>query len=300
MPENAESHLLYPFLICKYGGIATVLFFVIHSVVTIDIRFSRFLHLCKPMQCKKMNTRKNAKMAVTGMCVFLLAASLPGICEFYAQWIETENGTIKVVEKRRLYAESPTYDLGYNVIFFTLIYDVIPMFFIIIPFNIAVLKALRRMGTRENSTRLGRTDTGKIGRRNRNKNSTVLILSMVLVFILLRLPGSFGSMIEPLRMIQSDFMAGFNRYKLVDVTNFLLDLNSAVNFVIYISVGKSFRETLKIMCIQCTAEKCGRVEIRNITANQENSVNVTISSVSTEIQTTPLAEEADIPQHPVC
>jgi hypothetical protein len=206
------------------------------------------------MKAQKMNTLRNAKIAVASMGLLATLALVPEMVKSYTIWEwDHDIGGFNVTSFTREYASTELYSAWYNTVFVAAIYDVIPMFFIIIPFNAAVIRSIRQMKKRQDSLESSRASS----RRRGPGSSTVLVITMVVVFIALRLPGCFAFMMTSVRKIYPHFLRFVNVDNFREVTNFLIDLNSAINFLIYVSVGRSFRERLRGMCVQCRGKSLG-------------------------------------------
>jgi neuropeptide Y receptor type 1 len=217
------------------------------------------------MQAQKMNTLWNAKIGVAAMTTLAVAIVIPGYGEWYLYQDPCKEPPAFVVEGRP-YAQDRGYLVGFRVIFLTLAYEVIPMFFIILPFNAAVLRSLRKMQLNRKSMRSYRKEDAGNRKRKSQDGSSAIIVAMVMMFILFRLPGCCLTIAERIK----PYTGGMYEYKITwasKFTNTLIVLNSAVNFVIYFIVGKSFRKTFRAMC-------CGPSDSEDMTSTRISQIEM--------------------------
>ncbi|XP_064653034.1 uncharacterized protein LOC135503403 [Lineus longissimus] len=124
--------------VCIYVfELATVYMIV---VITID----RFIHIRFPMKAQRMNTLRNAKIGVAAITILTIGMSIPEFGEYYMYQDPCREAPYFTVGERA-YGQDHGYIIGFKVVTVTLVYDVIPMFFIILPLNVVVLTSLRKI-----------------------------------------------------------------------------------------------------------------------------------------------------------
>ncbi|XP_064648197.1 FMRFamide receptor-like [Lineus longissimus] len=210
--------------------------------VVVAVSIDRYIHICMPLKAKSMDTRKYAKIAVIGTFFFSLISIMPKICRRYAEWVWNEKEEVyEAWIMTRQYGKTSTYFVWFYV-YVMLVIHLIPLFGILIPVNVAVLRGWRRMRQEQGTIKSTKNKEAR-------KNGTKLTIAMANIFILLRLPACITMLLT-----QLEGMGFITTYEIDDFsrwTNFLSKLNSTVNFFIYVSVGKSFRNTFMDMCRHC-------------------------------------------------
>jgi hypothetical protein len=196
-----------------------------------------------------MNTLKYSKISFWVLSISTVIVTLPHFCEHYFQ-ADSDRGRLILQAEIRSYVSTDAYNIGYRIIFKTLVFDVVPIFLIIIPFNGAVLKTLKNR--QENP----------LSSKQKAAGSTLIIVSMITVFIILKLPGAIGQILFAVHELRSKTTKFGDWFGILQqVANPLILLNSAINFLIYFSMGREFRKDFFELC--CCVKKGGHRPSQN-------------------------------------
>ena len=231
-PDAAESMMGHMYPISHYVQNQSV---CVTSWLTVSVAVERYISVCHPTRAKEMCTVHRAKIVSIFVFIGMSFVALPALFRYktITKINPSNNKTVYDVNVTELW-QNPK-----NAFIFSwsinLIRTVIPLLVLII-FNSCIIRALRRQRVK------GKT----ISARNR---ITLMLITVVILFLICVTPDA----------IMSTFL-GFGYYdetNLVkgtrEITDTLLVLNSAINFVVYCAWSLIFRQTfMEMFCRSLT------------------------------------------------
>ena len=195
--------------------------------VTVLITVNRYIHVCLPLRAAQWCTITKMKVQLAVVFLFAILYNIPKFAEFRVQKVASENGTSFTMSANttRLFFDY-TYQVMYNSVLYA-IFTLLPTCIMAL-LNIRLIKALKHMRTLH----------------SQNDNSmTFVLMIIVIVLIVCQLPALVTRMLW-IAASEGAYRCGGYMFYIVPVTNMLVVLNSAVNFVIYIMFNKRFRNVL--------------------------------------------------------
>lgn len=206
----------------------------ISAWLTVSVAVERYIYVCKPMMVKSYCTIQRARIITVTVYVLMSVLAIPNALRYQAYEIYN-NGTDEIISdlnvsklwKNVVFAQVYTW-------FQNLIRSVIPLL-ILIGLNACIMYGLRRC-------RLSRTKNMKRYR------ITIMLVFVVLVFMVCITPDAVMSTFFKSGYIEEDYLTRGIR----EITDFLLLINSAVNFILYCIFNTIFwKNFLHIFCGVC-------------------------------------------------
>ena len=234
--------------------------------VTVLITVNRYIHVCVPLRASQWCTISKVKMQMAAVVLFAVLYNIPAFAEFRIEHVmlnNTNNSTTYIelvmlnnTNNSTTYIElvmlnntnnSTTYIVGavHTRLWFAygyyLIYHVVlcGIFIIIVPtsilalLNICLVKAIKARRHMTMQTQYSHNES----------SMTVVLLVIVFVSIICQLPA-FITLVVSIVTPEDVFSCGGGLFYFMPVTNMLIVLNSAINFIIYIVCNKRFRAVM--------------------------------------------------------
>ena len=204
--------------------------------VTVLIAASRYISVCIPLRASQWCNISKVKIQLAIVIMLAVLYNIPTFMQFRIAHASSNNGTTHtahlVPTKLWLARE---YQLVYSTILCAICISVLPSC-IIAFLNIRLIKALK---TRR------RTQTQRRHQlRSPNKHSMTLILIIIcIVSIVCQMPSLVTRVLWLLTTYTASTCGGYLLYQ-GHISNMLIVLNSAVNFIIYVICNKCFRDVL--------------------------------------------------------
>ncbi|KAI8778121.1 nociceptin receptor [Biomphalaria glabrata] len=193
--------------------------------LTVAVAVDRYISVCYPSRSKTLCTIPKARTVVTSIFVIISLLSIPSVFRYRLE-------TIVDVHNNITCQDVMVTELGRNKQFMipytwvqNLLRGIVPVF-ILVFINAKIINVLRRE----------RVKGKKLSSRNR---ITLMLIAMVLIFILCLTPDAIMSTFFGKGYVEEDYMTKGIR----EITDCLVLLNSAVNFILYCSLSAIFRNT---------------------------------------------------------
>ncbi|KAK0067635.1 nociceptin receptor, partial [Biomphalaria pfeifferi] len=193
--------------------------------LTVAVAVDRYISVCYPSRSKTLCTIPKARTVVTSIFVIISLLSIPSVFRYRLE-------TIVDVSNNITCQDVMVTELGRNKQFMipytwvqNLLRGIVPVF-ILVFINAKIINVLRRE----------RVKGKKLSSRNR---ITLMLIAMVLIFILCLTPDAIMSTFFGKGYVEEDYMTKGIR----EITDCLVLLNSAVNFILYCSLSAIFRNT---------------------------------------------------------
>ncbi|GFS15574.1 FMRFamide receptor-like [Elysia marginata] len=213
--------------------------------LTVSVAVERYISVCHPSRAKQLCTIRRARSVCT--CVFLLMSVLavPSALRYEMRTVHDQvlNKTCVSIVQTAL-GRNAAFMVPYSWVQNSL-RGIIPVF-ILIYLNVRIINELRKE----------RVKGKKLNSRNR---ITLMLIVVVFMFLGCITPDAIMSTFFGKGYVEEDFLVKGIR----EITDSLLAVNSAVSFLLYISMSVLFRKTfLKIFCNLSTKKhsKCPKVE----------------------------------------
>ena len=213
--------------------------------LTLGFTVDRYIMICHPFQGVKFCSRKRAVLVVLGLHILGVMFTLP-------QFFEKKT-VVKYIEGHKIIAvdyttfgKSQGYLSGVHLWAYLIFIFVLPCVTLAV-LNFLLILAVKKSRSTERRMSLGVTTA------HRN-DTTVMLVAVVLVFMVCQLPALVSHTIwatDP-----ETFLQGGEKYMhlhiMLEVSNFLVVLNSAVNILLYYGFSQKFRkEFAATFCRPC-------------------------------------------------
>ncbi|CAG5115323.1 unnamed protein product [Candidula unifasciata] len=193
--------------------------------LTVSVAMDRYISVCYPSVSKTLCTIPKARTVVTSVFVIMILLSIPSGFRYRLQTIHDTINNITCMEL-------VVTELGRNKEFMipytwvqNFLRGIIPVF-ILVFLNARIINVLRKE----------RVKGKKFSARNR---ITIMLITMVVVFIVCITPDAIMSTFFGKGYVEEDSLVKGIR----EITDSLVALNSAINFLLYCTLSVAFRNT---------------------------------------------------------
>ena len=209
---------------------------------TVLLTFDRYSVVCKPLEAHKLCTRFRTCKYLSIIVVSLLVYSIPRFFEYY---LETDEHQY-VHYKRSALTKNQIYTMTYRIISFLIVMYLIPIS-VLSYCNVRLILTLRK-------AQQSRSEMVLLPQRF---DITSLVVMVVSVFIACNVPAFVSHIIWALEETFPNLriLQPYRRY-ISHISNLMVTVNSAVNFLIYCLCSASFRETLRGTLRKCFTCRC--------------------------------------------
>lgn len=268
----------------SYGWICYLLFhanfsITMHSIsiwLTIMLAFFRFLYIFFPHRGSIYCSIKHAKIVILTVYITAVIVSIPNyISNYYKTDVKTTHGqnvTIYDTRHRKDGGFKVVFDLNYWLQ--AMLVKLIPCLLLTV-LTIMLISALRRAHKRHmHLMSHGKNDD--VEKHTEHLRTTGMLLAVVILFLITELPQG----ILTLLMIFYYELANELYNPLGDILDIMALLNNAINFVLYCSMSKQFRDTFVDTFCHCFRERNPRwtklnlILVRNGKAKEQENGTV--------------------------
>ena len=213
------------------------------------VAIERYLAVCHPFKVKQWWSRKNTVIAI--ICVVLLAMALNLSFPWEVKIIYKYDPCTKKIWPVRgtdsEMAKSKEFRLSYRLV-------ILPLFKLLLPLVVLLILNIRIIVTLKRAKRFrsAMTQTG-ISKDDKQNNITIMVVAIVGVLIICQTPISIrNGIISALFVVYPALRRNKQFYQFyLDAywpCFWLVSVNSAVNFFIYVAANPEFRKTLCQLC----------------------------------------------------
>ncbi len=289
---------LYSNISCKFHIFFTYYFINLSPTLLVAVSVQRYLAIAKHHYSKKHCTVKNAYIIISLICLISFFIQLHWGIFYELQLIPIKQSSTslnRTILYRRICNISSHYPnylwfrskmLGYIQWFF---FTLCP-FIIMLILNSLILKVIA--SARRIQQRMNQKNQRK---RAKQRNMTIMLLSVSCVFILLTAPAStfmaFGHLFRNLH--------GQNSQSLWTMFSLIYYTNTAANFILYFLTANVFRQELRVMilslpgCSKIVPEQFRLLETNTITGRGGGGKLTTAGK--TQMTTIPMATSGALP-----
>lgn len=234
------NDLVYPYVVSYIYPLALV---AQTATIWLTVAFTteRYIAVCHPLRASGFGAIFVAKKVIIAVSMFAFLYNLPRWFEFRPL---TEFGDDNVTLSVKLTRTQFGLDTTYLLVYYSYLY--LPFMCFLPVLILCTLNAFLILAVRRASVDRQRMNV-KMSSEN---NVTVMLVAVVMVFIVCQVPALVYNFAYAL---DSDATTRMFEYRMLShARNFLVNLNSAVNFLLYCAFGRTFRRIfLETFCHGC-------------------------------------------------
>ena len=239
-----------------FGGIFPLLFPYLPPIlrmistsvawITMLLTIERFIAVRNPLKAKTICSKGKMTIALCIIVCFAIGFHVPMFFEFtLKEAYDPANCKMFLYYYPTPLLENKEYYIGYRVITEAIVRMFVPVISLIF-FNYQLVKGLKEAFRRRQATVAN--DQGSVDRVS--SNVTTMVVGVVTVFIICQLPYMVFVIIDIFNVVipQDNLMSYETREYSIMAINGLIIINSSVNFLLYVMLGKRFRQLFAAMC----------------------------------------------------
>ena len=212
--------------------------------LTVSFTVERYIAVCHPLKAASMCTISRAKIVIGGVSIGSTLYNIPRWFDYRPSWV-TDPGTnaSHVAVKTTSFSVNPIYVQVYFSWLYVPIMCIIPLVVLSV-LNTFLILAVRRSQRQRKDMNV---------KQSRENNVTIMLVSVVIVFIICQVPALVYNLAYAID--RQYVMTKFGYQVLSSLRNFLVNLNSAINFLLYCALGQKFRRIfLHTFCRRCVRQ----------------------------------------------
>lgn len=236
------------------GSIAVM----ITNYTLVALSVHRFLVICYPMKKGLWQSKMNINFVLLGIAIFSVVFNFS---RFFEEEIDYSRKIFITCFNKSVYLTKPTgiQNKYYNWIYMFFLratFRLIIPFLLILYSNYKLLKTAKSLGKVAHQSTIEQNGPIADYKRKREYSLTVMMTALCASFLLFQIPNAAASVLQ----IPSFLLPNRNYSRIYaflgPIGNFLLTVNSAVNFIIYYASHSQFRYSAKeTLCKRITRRK---------------------------------------------
>ena len=223
---------VYPIaLIAQTGTVYTILAFTVE----------RYIAVCRPLHAANTCTMARTKRVILIIFISSITYNIPRFFEYQTKqiWSDDYNRTIATIEFTEI-GKNKVFQEVYFIYTYLIVMFLLP-FSLLTVLNILLIRAVNHA----KATRHAITSSS-----SKETNLTVMLIVVINVFLACQLPALVDNMMVTIFGLEK-LNCSVDWVRFTTISNLLVVVNSAVNFILYCTVGKRFRKVfIKIFCFK--------------------------------------------------
>ena len=223
---------VYPIaLIAQTGTVYTILAFTVE----------RYIAVCRPLHAANTCTMARTKRVILIIFISSITYNIPRFFEYQTTqvWSEHYNRTIATIDFTEI-GKNKVFQEVYFIYTYLVVMFLLP-FSLLTVLNILLIRAVNRAKAKRHSI---------TSSNSKETNLTVMLIVVINVFLACQLPALVDNMMVAIFGLEK-LNCSVDWVRFTTISNLLVVVNSAVNFILYCTVGKRFRKVfIKIFCFK--------------------------------------------------
>ena len=209
-------------------------FRMINAWLTTFLTFDRWIAVCRPLHAQRLVTKKMALIHMTIVILGAIVISIPRFFENVIQ-VDLQRGRYRVLPTSL--SENTYYTIIYKIFIFLTAMYIIPMSTMSV-LNVKLVKALK---TADKDRKVLQPSSETI---HQNRIVTAMVIVVVAVFLVCNILPFLSHILYSIELAFPDLEESVidPRRKLSNISDLMLSINSAINFIIYCACSKKFRK----------------------------------------------------------
>ncbi|CAH1775635.1 unnamed protein product [Owenia fusiformis] len=239
-PEMSQTGFVH---IYPYSHFVFNCAMLITSWITVSVAVERYISVCHPHRAKSMCTIPRARLVSSCVALGMSIIALPSAFKYHTVVSKpldnTSEGVVNMTIELTSFGKD-VYAMNIYTWIQTLLRSIIPLF-VLVFINASIIRSLGR------SKIQGAASAARY-------RITVMLVAIIVVFLICITPDAIMSTFLGLGYYEANYLVRGIR----EFTDLLLAINSAVNFLLYCTFSKVFRETfMSLFCnYRITCNKC--------------------------------------------
>ena len=229
--------------------------------LTLTFTIERYIGVCHPMKGKRWCTPERARIVIFIVCFITAIITFPEFFEYIIVELHNADNSTVLKTVATSFASTSTYQWGYVYTNQTL-FTFLPLLLLLI-FNSLLIRAV----TAASKSRKAMVNQVSNERQQRQQaeqhKKTVMLISVVIVFLICQLPQAILNLYSTYLEVTKSVTSKRIHILLIinNVCNFLVMINSSINFVLYSSFSTKFRRTFKRLFCKCLFKKSAELNV---------------------------------------
>ncbi|KAK2172456.1 hypothetical protein NP493_960g03004 [Ridgeia piscesae] len=224
--------------------------------LTVSFTVERYIAVCHPLKAATMCTITRAKTVITGVSIGSTLYNIPRWFDYTPTAILSPlSNTTVVVPSRTAFSQNLIYLQVYFSWLYVPIMCIVPLLILLV-LNLFLILAVRHSQRQRKDMNV---------RQCRENSITIMLVSIVMVFIVCQVPALVYNLAYAVD--NAHVQMNFGYQILSNLRNFLVNLNSAVNFILYCALGQKFRRIF----IHTFLRRCVRETYMPISGMHQNT-----------------------------
>lgn len=232
--------------------------------LTVSFTVERYIAVCHPLQAVRMCTVARARVVIVAVSVVSILFNASRWFEYRLKFDQSSNNRSTLSFEPTEFGKNDDYKQVYFLWLYLLVMFIVPLTSLTV-LNIFLILAVRQ-------SQIQRKDMNV--RQSRENNVTMMLVSIIIVFIICQIPALIYNMAWAIDINTVEKSTGWKI--LSTFRNFMVTLNSCVNFILYCALGQRFRHT----CIRSFC-RCMMMTENGRSFRYVNSAMMASSSVNT-------------------
>ncbi|CAH1775636.1 unnamed protein product [Owenia fusiformis] len=232
-PEMSQTGFVH---IYPYSHFVFNCAMLITSWITVSVAVERYISVCHPHRAKSMCTIPRARLVSSCVAIGMAIVALPSAFKYHTVVSKPSDNSTQGIVNMTIELTSfgkDVYAMNIYTWIQTLLRSIIPLF-VLVFINASIIRSLGR------SKIQGAASAARY-------RITVMLVAIIVVFLICITPDAIMSTFLGLGYYEANYLVRGIR----EFTDLLLAINSAVNFVLYCTFSKVFRETFMTFFCKC-------------------------------------------------